>query len=209
MIRIVLHFVIHSHLLAFSKHFLNYNDNLSLMDVNFKIQNPRIPSWPNVFLLGMVSVESRCIVVYWPSTPKTCHSKDGGSAYSIIVNESGWQYRTRLNSHGTLTNWCTGREWPGNCMTVISAWWRSNMPFQRRRKCIFNCRGRVWLTIWDRVNVPRYTHRLMHRKRVTWELHDSYFRLMTIKHAIPKTAEVTHSDGQSWVDIEWRRWTII
>ena len=28
--------------------------------------------------------------------------------------------------------------------------------------------------------------RLMHRKRVTCELHDSYFRLMTIKHAIPK-----------------------
>ena len=26
----------------------------------------------------------------------------------------------------------------------------------------------------------------MHRKRVTSELHDSYFRLMTIKHAIPK-----------------------
>ena len=33
---------------------------------------------------------------------------------------------------------------------------------------------------------PWYTHRLMHRKRVTCELHDSYFRLMTIKHAIPK-----------------------
>ena len=32
---------------------------------------------------------------------------------------------------------------------------------------------------------PWYTHRLMHRKRVTSELHDSYFRLMTIKHAIP------------------------
>ena len=26
----------------------------------------------------------------------------------------------------------------------------------------------------------------MHQKRVTAELHDSYFRLMTIKHAIPK-----------------------
>ena len=26
----------------------------------------------------------------------------------------------------------------------------------------------------------------MHRKRVTSELHDSHFRLMTIKHAIPK-----------------------
>ena len=43
----------------------------------------------------------------------------------------------------------------------------------------------------------------MHRKRMTCELHDSYFRWMTIKHAIPKTAEVTHSDDQLWEDIEW------
>ena len=43
----------------------------------------------------------------------------------------------------------------------------------------------------------------MQRKRVTCELHDSYFRSMTIKHTIPKTAEVTHSDGQLWGDIEW------
>ena len=34
--------------------------------------------------------------------------------------------------------------------------------------------------------IPRYSHRLMHRKRVTCELPDSYFRLMTIKHAILK-----------------------
>ena len=34
--------------------------------------------------------------------------------------------------------------------------------------------------------IPWYRHRLMHRKIVTCELHDSYFRLMTIKHAIPK-----------------------
>ncbi len=33
----------------------------------------------------------------------------------------------------------------------------------------------------------------MHRKRVTCELYDSYFRLMTIKHAIPRI---------EWV-IEW------
>ena len=33
---------------------------------------------------------------------------------------------------------------------------------------------------------PWYTHRLMHRKRMTCELHDSYFRLMTIKHSISK-----------------------
>ena len=35
------------------------------------------------------------------------------------------------NSHGTLIDWCTWREWPVNCMTVISAWWGSNMWFQR------------------------------------------------------------------------------
>ena len=34
--------------------------------------------------------------------------------------------------------------------------------------------------------IPWYTHRLMRRKRVSCELHDSYFRLMTIKHAISK-----------------------
>ena len=65
---------------------------------------------------------------------QTCNSKDAGSAYSIGVGELGWQYGTGLKSHGTVTDWCTGREWPVNCMTVIFAWWRSNMPFQRWRK---------------------------------------------------------------------------
>ena len=36
----------------------------------------------------------------------------------------------------------------------------------------------------------------MHRKKMTCELHDSYFRSMTITHAIPKTVEVTHPDRQ-------------
>ena len=78
-----------------------------------------------------------------------------------------------------------------------------NMPFQRRWKCIFYWCGWAWLTIWDRVKILRYSRRQMHRKRVSCELHDSYFRLMTIKHAIPKTVEVTHSDGQLWGDSEW------
>ena len=78
-------------------------------------------------------------------------------------------------------------------MVPLVVYWpptRPNMPFQRRWKCIFHWRGRAWLTIWDRVKIPRYSHKLMHRKRVTCELHDSYFRSMTIKHATPKTAEV-------------------
>ena len=46
--------------------------------------------------------------------------------------------------------------------------------------------GGLRLIIWDKVKVPQCQYRLMHRKRVTSELHDSYFRLMTIKHSISK-----------------------
>ena len=35
---------------------------------------------------------------------------------------------------------------------------------------------------------PWYTHRLMHQKRVTCELRDSYFCWMTINHAIPRSS---------------------
>ena len=80
---------------------------------------------------------------------QTCHSKDGRSdtfRWPLMGRNRagglGWQYGTGLKSHGTVTNWCTGREWPVNCMTVISARWRSNMPFQRRRKCI-----RYWVGV--------------------------------------------------------------
>ena len=79
-----------------------------------------------------------------------------------------------------------------------------NMPFQRQRKCIFHLCGRAWLTIWDRVKIPRYSHKLMHRKRVTCELQDSYFRLMTIKHAISKTRKCIFRwpvMGRYWVGV--------
>ena len=46
--------------------------------------------------------------------------------------------------------------------------------------------GGLRLIIWDKVKVPLCHYRVMHRKRVTSELHDSYFRLMTIKHSISK-----------------------
>ena len=52
--------------------------------------------------------------------------------------------------------------------------------------------------------IPLYSHRLTHRKRVTC---DSYFRSMTITQAIPKIAEVTHPDRQISEEIveAWRR----
>ena len=38
--------------------------------------------------------------------------------------------------------------------------------------------------------------KVMRRKRLTYELHDSYFRSMMITPAIPKIADVTHPNGQ-------------
>ena len=37
----------------------------------------------------------------------------------------------KKKSHYTLIDWRTGRKWPLNCMTVISARWRSHRPSQR------------------------------------------------------------------------------
>ena len=69
-----------------------------------------------------------------------------------------------------IPRWCTGRKW--------------HIPMAVRRG---NRVGGNWLTKWDeQKKFPWYILRLMHRKRVTCELHDSYFRLMTIKHSISK-----------------------
>ena len=55
--------------------------------------------------------------------------------------------------------------------------------------------------------IPLYSHRLTHRKRVTSELHDSYFCLMMITQTIPKKAVVSHPDRQTSEEIAeaWRR----
>ena len=67
-----------------------------------------------------------------------------------------------------IPRWCTGRKW------------HISMAVMRRNRV-----GRL-AEIWDKVKIPWYSHRLMHQKRVTCELHDSYFHLMMSKHAIPK-----------------------
>ena len=83
---------------------------------------------------------------------------------------------------------------------------RPKMPFKvMHRKEVTHCngsnerksRGRKLADEMDEVKkFPLYSHRLTHRKRVTSELHDSYFHSMTITQAIPKIAEVTHPDRQ-------------
>ena len=71
---------------------------------------------------------------------QTCHSKvmhrkevtHSDGSYEKKSRRRAWlTIWDKVKSHVTLIDWCTGREWPVNCMTVISAWWRSNMPFWR------------------------------------------------------------------------------
>ena len=90
--------------------------------------------------LGMWRTNS--FVLFWPLTranmPFQSDAPEGSdtSQWPVIErNRIGgiWlmKWDKAKKSHGTLIDWCTGREWPVNCMTVISTWWRSNMPFQR------------------------------------------------------------------------------
>ena len=72
--------------------------------------------------------------------------------------------------------------------------------------CIFRWRRWAWLTIWDRVKIPQYSHKLMHRKRVTCELHASYFRSMMIKtcHSKDSGSSIFRWPfmGRDWVGVK-------
>ena len=72
--------------------------------------------------------------------------------------------------------------------------------------CIFHWHGRAWLTIWGRVKIPQYSHKLMHRKRVTCKLHDSYFCSMMIKtyHSKDSGSYIFRWPfmGRDWVGVE-------
>ena len=74
-----------------------------------------------------------------------CHilPERGGGKYGYAINPNWIKHDS-----STLIDWCTGREWPVNCMTVISVCWRSNMPFQR-----LSGRLNYYITRWDRKSV--------------------------------------------------------
>ena len=42
----------------------------------------------------------------------------------------------------------------------------------------------TWLIKWDKLKFPWYTYRLMHRKRVTCELHDSYMDVELLYNSV-------------------------
>ena len=84
------------------------------------------------------------VLTFWPG--QKCHSRwCTGRKWHILMavmrgNLVGgnwlmkWDEVKKYKSHYNLIGWRTGREWPLNWMTVISARWRSHRPFQRKRK---------------------------------------------------------------------------
>ena len=81
-------------------------------------------------------------VIFWPfdptknAIPRWCTRRRWHILMAVVRgNRVGGNWLMKWDelksSHGTLKDWCTGREWPVNCMTVISAWWRLNIRFQR------------------------------------------------------------------------------
>ena len=89
-----------------------------------------------------------------------------------------------------IPKWCTGRKWH-----IPMASNRKKL----RKRDLADEMGQGKKSYW-------HTHRLIHRKRVTCELHDSYFRLMTIKHAIPKIEweiewALNYYITQSWQEV--------
>ena len=80
------------------------------------------------------------VLTFWPG--QKCHSRwcTGRKWYILMAVMRGnrvggnWLMKwdeVKKNPDYTLIDWRTGREWPLNCMTVISAWWRLNIRFQR------------------------------------------------------------------------------
>ena len=68
---------------------------------------------------------------------KVMHQKEvthSDGSYGKKSRRQAWLTWDKVKSHASVIDWCTGREWPVNCMTVISTRWQSNMPFQGQRK---------------------------------------------------------------------------
>ena len=83
------------------------------------------------------------VLTFWPG--QKCHSRwHTGRKWHIRMavmrrNRVGGNWlmkwdEVKKKSHYTLIDWRTGREWPLNCMTVISAPWRSHRQLQRKQK---------------------------------------------------------------------------
>ena len=98
-----------------------------------------MPVGPSCNRLIRILICNCYVLTFWPG--QKCHSRwcTGRKWYILMAvmrgNRVGGNWLMKWDelkiSHDTLIDWRTGREWPLNCMTVISAWWRLNIRFQR------------------------------------------------------------------------------
>ena len=121
-----------------------------------------------------VSQDSYCCILTFdpakhtiPKTAEVTHSD--GSNGRKSCRQAWLTIWDKVKSRGTVTDWCPGREWPVNCMTVISARWQSNMPFQRQQKWhipmasyggILSERLNYYITRWRRKSVSLRSNEL-------------------------------------------------
>ena len=120
-------------ILIFPQNFPNFrSDTIEKQDIiNFSGNSSK--SYASVVLWDFC-----CILTFDPAKhaiSKWCTGRMWHITMASNRKKSRWRIWLtkwdKVKAHDTLINWCTWREWPLNCMIVISAWWRSNMPFQR------------------------------------------------------------------------------
>ena len=121
--------------------------SLSIQTVDQKIKFKKLPLYFIVLLVGLIFMSKQILklsimlcfdfltrpfrVTHRKEVTHSSGSYERKSRGRKLADEMG---RGKEKSHYTLIDWRTGREWPLNCMTVISARWRSHRLFQRKRK---------------------------------------------------------------------------
>ena len=107
-----------------------------------KQEAEKAKTWFDDLRYFVADSECREILLYFDLRPGLkCHSRScTGRKWHILMavmrgNRVGGNWLMKWDelkkNHDTLIDWRIGREWPLNCMTVISTWWRLNMRFQR------------------------------------------------------------------------------
>ena len=183
-------------------------------------------AWPYVGVYGSISLVRSSLLL------QQCPACLVGLTWIVFVMGGRWPYRSCLvrccrqdffnnarNNIHKLQNKNKNLSKKNIYVLCFDLFTRPKMPFEvMHRKEVTHSngsyerktRGRKLADEMGRgkkKKIPLYSHRLTHRKRVTCELHDSYFRSMTITQAISKIAEVTHPDRHISEEIAeaWRR----
>ena len=118
------------------KHFCKIWPYYTFISVIFKSytewSNTQCNSTPTTLILPITVANFCCILTFdLGKNAIQSDAPEGSDTFQWQLWEEIAQVSSANNmgqGEGPTSEWCTGREWPVNCMTVISAWWWSNMP---------------------------------------------------------------------------------